>query len=167
MHQFTDAKGNTWHLTIDVATIKRVRSALGLYLPSLADNGGEPLRDLLNDYPRFIDVLFVLCQEQVEKKLPGPDADLEFGRCFWGDALEDAANSFVAALLDFFPDRKVRETLKKVVNKSKQLSAKLLEQVEQQLDQLNLDELAKTLSGSSGSAPACSASTQVPSPSAN
>ncbi|MGE3809127.1 MAG: hypothetical protein AB7K24_31065, partial [Gemmataceae bacterium] len=162
MHQFTDAKDRTWEIEIDVAVIKRVRDLTNVYLPSLADHGGEPLRDLLNDYPRFIDLLFAMCKDQAEKNLGSVDTDMEFGRGFSGDALEDASNAFVAALLDFFPDRRAREALKKVVAKSKQLSLKIVECVEQRLDSLDLDSLAQKLSESSGPAPASSGSTPVP-----
>ncbi|GIW81496.1 MAG: hypothetical protein KatS3mg105_3303 [Gemmatales bacterium] len=164
MRSFTDRKNRTWQIDIDVTAIKRVRGLTGVYLPELINDGGKPLNDLVQDIPKLVDVLYALCQDQVERA--GID-DEEFGRGFSGDALEKATEAFVEEIIDFFPNKQARESLRKLMKKSKEVSLLLLTKAEKQIDQLDLDSLAEKWMSSSGGLPASSASTQAPSPSGN
>jgi len=88
MRQFKDVKGREWSITIDVAAIRRVRTALGIDLMDLA--GGDLADKLLNDPVTLADVLAVLCE--------GMDPAALFGQ-----VLDDAATALLRELLDFFP----------------------------------------------------------------
>jgi len=162
MRPFKDAKGRTWELEINVWLVRRVRDYLGLNLYNLVDSQARPLGELLNDPARLVDVLFLLCRDQADTLNVTDEA---FGRSFSGDSLEDAADAFVAALLDFFPSRQGRATLQKVIDKSKAVEARMRELTEEKLESLTVESLAKKLSGLYGRAPDKSEPTPAPGPS--
>jgi hypothetical protein len=141
-------------VTINVANVKRVKNKLGLDLYGLIDRGAKPLGDLLGDPCMFVDVLFVLCEEQAGKARV---SDEEFGRAMAGDALELAGEAFVDALIDFFPNARVRDNLRKLTAAARKLTDLSLAKVEKKLSDLDLETLAEKLTNESGSLPASSA----------
>ena len=164
MHTFTDNAGRTWTITINVAAIKRVRGLLGIDLYKLVDDGFKPLADLIGDPVQLADVLFVLCKDEADARQV---TDEDFGRALYGDAITLAAEAFVEELVDFFPDARVRASLRKLVTAGKRVRDRLVDHAETLVDQIDPDREANRLIALSGSSPVSSASTQGPSLSAN
>lgn len=137
MHAFRDALGRSWELTIHVAGVKRVRALVGVDLYKLAEDGFRGLDELLRDPPRFVDVLYCLCQEQAARQAPPVD-DYGFGSGLGGDALYQAGQAFVDELCDFFPNPQIRENLRKVVQRARQVetavAARLARATDEQLE---------------------------------
>jgi hypothetical protein len=148
MHTFTDCKDRPWTVDLTVATLKRVREATGVNLYSLVDDG----------------VLYVLCEPQVKERSLSPE---DFGSGFRGDALEQAADAFVAELVDFFPNRRARDALAKVIGKGRETAAILMDRLEAQIHGIDPSSVAEKLSASSGASPDRSALTPAPAPSAS
>lgn len=159
MRSFTDAGGRVWELAITVGSARRARDKTGVHLYSLIDDGAKALGALFDDPIKFTEVVYYLCKESASLT---PD---DFCEAFTGDTLSAAADAFFEELVDFFPDPKARESLRKLKAKSKLLQVKLLEKTEANLDSLDLDSLAETMSASPGSSPGKLVSTPDPSPS--
>lgn len=127
---FKDNRGRSWIVSITANDLKRVRLATGIKLGSLTEDQLKPLAELLSDTEQFIDVLYLLCQEQAEK-IGASDAD--FGRAMVGDHIDDAATAFLRALADFSPSR-VRTTLLNLAEKGliavERLGAKAAKELE-------------------------------------
>jgi hypothetical protein len=176
MQTFTDNAGRTWTVLITVDGLKHVRQQLGIDLYKLIDHGCKPLGELIGDPVKLIDVLYVLCREAADK---AGISDEAFGRAMFGDAIFAASRAFQEALIDFFPDPRVRKALRELMAKGKILQDKLLEHGEKTLSAIDMEseitkaiaklekEQAATSSDLSGSLPAPSASTPGPSPSAS
>jgi hypothetical protein len=164
MHTFADNLGRTWYVAINVATIRRVRAALGVDLYAMVDDGMRELGRLVSDPVRLADVLYVLCKEDADAK---NISDEDFGRALGGDAITAAAEALVEELVDFFPEERSRAALRRVIAAGRQVRTKLLEHAETMLGELNVDSCASALISSYSSSRASSASTPAPSPSAS
>jgi|YNPBryunderm2012_1023409.scaffolds.fasta_scaffold15890_3 hypothetical protein len=164
MHTFADNAGRTWTITINVAMVKRVRSVLRVDLFKLLDDGARPLAELLSDPVQLADVLYCLCKEEAEKRNL---SDEDFGRALAGDAIGHAAEAFVDELIDFFPNARGRESLKKLITTSRALADKLLDHADKTISQIDPEAEASRWIGSFTSSPERSASTPGPSPSAS
>jgi hypothetical protein len=156
MHTFADNLGRTWYVTINVTTVRRVRAALDVDLYQLVDDGMQALGKLVADPVRLADVLYVLCQEDAEKQQV---SDEDFGRALGGDAITSAAEAFVEELVDFFPDERSRQALRRVIAAGREVRTKLLDHAETMLDELNPESCAKELISSWTSSRASSALT--------
>jgi hypothetical protein len=122
MRLFYDDQDRQWRLSINVATVKRVRRVFS--------EEGEPF-DLLdadlpiklaNDPALLADLLWELVD-----KSQHPDVTPEqFGEALGGDAIERASDAFVEELFDFFP--KGRRDLNRVIyRKIKKTQVALIE----------------------------------------
>ena len=164
MHSFRDTAGRTWTVAIHVAAVKRVRSLVAVDLYKLVDDGFQPLANLLGDPVQLVDVLYCLCQDEATSR---GLSDEDFGRALAGDAITQAAEAFVEELIDFFPDARIRATLRKVQTTGQRVRDRLLDHVETTLAGIDPDQMAARWIASSGNSPASSASTPTRSPSAN
>ncbi len=120
MHSFKDTADPpcTWTVEVNVSAIKRVRGLLKVDLLALVKDGFKPLGELLADPIRLVDVLYVLCMQEAADRFV---TDEQFGRLMAGDVLEQATQSFIAELCDFFPDAKVRASLRQLMEKGKKI----------------------------------------------
>lgn len=141
MRTFKDSAGRTWKIDINVAQVKRVKSALSLDLLGLVDDRMRPLEQLLSDPVKLVDLIYVLCSEQVEKD---GVSDEQFGRAMAGDVIEAAAEAFVGALSDFFPSRQ-RQALQLVMRKQTELKEVLATKGMQELESLDLEAAAQEI----------------------
>lgn len=164
MKTFRDNAGREWLVEVNGTTAKRVRGLLGVNLFALVDDGFAGLGRLLADPIDFLDVLYVLCKPEADAR---GISDEDFGRAMGGDALGAASDAFLAEYTDFFPDRRKREALRKVLSKGREVGEILLARAEAELDALDVASLATRSNGSSTASPASSASTPDPSPSAS
>jgi len=160
MHTFTDNAGRTWAITINVAAIKRVRGMLNVDLYKLVDDGFKPLGELIADPVQLADVLYCLCKDEADARNV---SDEDFGRALYGDAITLAAEAFVEELIDFFPDARAREGMRKLSAAGKKVKERLLDHAEKVLEQLDPEVEARKLIASFGSSPGSSESTPAPS----
>jgi len=151
MHVFTDATGRNWTITINVAALKKVKALVGVNLLELLDNNLEGLSELLSDVVKLVDILYVLCKDQADAL---GVSDEDFGRALGGDSLEQAVDAFLEELVDFFPNRRAREALRKMLSKGKTITEKAMQQALEKIEQIDIENEVKKLLNSSGTAPA-------------
>jgi len=164
MHTFTDNAGRVWTIAVNVATIKRVQGLLKVNLYKLLDDNFKGLGELLGDIIQLVDVLYCLCKEEAEARKV---SDEDFGRAMFGDAIHQATEAFLEELIDFFPDPKVRRSLRKIIAESRKVRGRMLDRAEQVLESFDADREANRLLSSYGIAPESSDSTPAPSRSGN
>lgn len=160
MKCFKDANGREWAVEINVGQAKRVRASLQVDLPALVAGRADGLGELLDDPIRLVDVLYVLCRDQAQK---AGISDEQFGCGLGGDTLAQATDALVESLVDFFPDPKRREVLRKLMAAARSIQAATLTELTERLD-ADPKFLLVASSGSSGVPPEFSASTPTPSP---
>jgi hypothetical protein len=164
MHVFRDNNGRDWCIEINVASVKRTKALMGVDLYGLVDARFEGLDKLLGNPCDLVDVLYCLVKAEADKR---GITDEDFGRGMGGDSLQRASDAFMAELIDFFPDPRVRAGLTKVLEKSRTLRNLLMDQMERDLDAMDLDSEARKLIDSSGRRPESSVSIPAHSRSAN
>jgi len=144
MKTFTDNSGRSWSITINVATIKRVRDLLGINLLEAAS--GELLDRLSEDPILLCDCIYVICKEQADSQ---KITDEDFGRCLGGDSLDGATSAFLEELVNFFPAGR-RQVLAKIITKMKaaenlatELATKRLEapELQRQIEKILKDSI--------------------------
>jgi ribosomal protein S7 len=151
MHVFTDATGRNWTITINVAALKKIKALTGVNLLELLDNNLEGLSALLSDVVKLVDILYVLCKDQADTL---GISDEDFGRALGGDSLEQAVDAFLEEFVDFFPNRRAREALRKMLSKGKTITEKAMQQALEKIEQVNIENEVMKLLNSSGTAPA-------------
>jgi hypothetical protein len=171
MQAFRDNAGRQWVVQINVTAVKRCRALLksderpaGVDLYGLVGDGFEGLGKLLADPVTLVDVLYILSDAAAAGV-----SDEDFGRAMGGDVIRHAADAFLAELVDFFPQAQ-REALKKVLEAARATETALaahLAEVAAGIDPAAIAagviaetrRKASASNGSSGNAPASSAST--------
>lgn len=173
MKTFTDNAGRTWNVEINVAAIKRVRGLTEVNLLDII--AGTLIEKLVRDPVLLCDVVYAICKPQADDK---QISDEEFGRAMAGDAIEHATAALLEELVSFCPSPRDRKNLGRVLEATRKVMDKARDVVEAKLDSgalekaaeralAELDELpaglpGQTPNGSSGSAPASSASIHPP-----
>jgi hypothetical protein len=116
--------GRTWEILINVGTLRRVRDgALKIDLLTVLDKDGTLAGQLSGDPILFGDVLWELCEPQAT----GVRIDrAAFDAMLYGDALGDAFDAMLSALVDFSPRPQARESMRKVLGASQAHLAKTL-----------------------------------------
>lgn len=145
MHVFADALGRRWQIAINVFAVKKVRAVLAVDLNTLLDDKMQGLSSLIRDPAKLCDVLYVLCETQAKELKV---SDEEFGRGLYGDVIGEATEAFVEELIDFFPDPKARESLRKIMATGRTMGRKLMEHGEKMIAQIDADVEAEKLMSS-------------------
>jgi hypothetical protein len=158
---FKDEAGRLWEVRVNVASIKRVKSLIGLDMYALIKDGLAPFRELIADPEKLVNVLYCLCKPQADAL---GVTDEQFGELMAGDVLFAAIDAFVESYADFTPDQKARATLRTAFQKAKQVQDLLIERAARGVASLDPEEIVRSLT-KSGESPESSESTLVPSPS--
>ena len=132
---FKDAAGRTWTVEITVDTIKRVRTVLDTDLLDAA--AGDLLRDLALDPVRVVDILYVILEEQTKDQ---GVSDTDFGKAMDGDVIDAAVDSFLDALINFFP-RRQRAIMREVLDKATLLQDRVLAAVQKRTQGPELEKV--------------------------
>ena len=146
MKTFTDSKGRTWEVELNIRQMKRVRDTLGIDLVNVisANKDGSVSTDTLervaNDPILLVDILWVLCEGQAK---PAGVTDDDFGSSLAGDSIEEATRAFLDELVDFFPGAR-RLFLKKAVDLARKFETENLEVLEKALASPEFEERLKT-----------------------
>lgn len=126
MARFVDLKNRTWNLAIDGSHVLAAKRTFGVNLPGLLAQDNRPLIELTADYEKFVGVLWLLLEEQIDKA--GIDEN-EFVRGLAGDALGNAINAFIEALIDFFPTAEQRSAIRELWTLSKMTGLNAMEAI--------------------------------------
>jgi hypothetical protein len=114
-----------WNIEINVAAVRRVRDLCKVDLMAILDVGGDLFMRLESDPVLLVDVLCVLCMQQLdEKKLTQED----FGRRLAGDAIDSATTAFLEELVSFFPARR-RTVLAAMLKKANQIAEQMTRRI--------------------------------------
>jgi len=140
MKTFNDNAGRTWTITINVDSIKRVKSLLDVNLMEVVD--GKLLERLAGDPILLCDVIYAVCKSEADAK---SISDEDFGRAMAGDAIDLATTALLEELVDFFPQGR-RNLLRKALAKLKKLESMAIEAAQMRLDSQELEQrMAKEL----------------------
>lgn len=112
---FRDSENRVWHLSLTAWHLKTVRERTGVDLGKLLNDGLKPFHALVSDPITFVDVLWILCEEQAKA---ANVTDEDFGRSLAGDPVEEAGRAFEAAYLLFCPSR-TRKILTPLLEKAR------------------------------------------------
>lgn len=134
MATFKDRNGDTWTLDVHIGTLRTVKQRLNIDLLNVM--GTNLLQELAGDPENLVDVLYVLCSQQCDER---GKSDMEFGRLLVGDAIEDAMNALVGALIDFFPKRQ-REMLRKIWTKVQAAESQQMTMLDRKLADTRMDQ---------------------------
>ena len=121
MKSFTDNVGRVWTLSVNVATIKRVRALCNVDLNSIVeiDENNNPsaklLEQLSTDPVLLVDVLYAVCKNECDAKNV---SDEDFGAAMSGDVIDYATTALLDEIIDFFPEAK-RLAFKKILSASR------------------------------------------------
>jgi len=115
MPSFTDNQGRAWRLDLNITAIKRVKSLTEVDL--LDDAYGDTLVELGQDVIKLVDCLYAIVKPQADA-LSVTDED--FGEALAGDVINDATNSFIASLVEFFPSEKKRQAFRAIWEKTQE-----------------------------------------------
>jgi hypothetical protein len=136
MSTFTDKDGKDWSLELTVGIVKRIRNRHQLDIVAL-DKGA--LEQLATDPMLLADVLFVICEEEVKSREMSAE---EFALALGGNAIDDATNALVEAIIDFFPRRR-RPLLRQARAKLDQLEKIQDQELAKMVETANFKEAAK------------------------
>ncbi len=165
-----DAKGRDWNLSVDIASLKRVRDVCDLDLVNLAASN---VIEKLHDDPVLVaGVVYVILKPQLDAKGMTEES---FCEGLAGGELDDMTKALFEDLIDFFPGRRGR-LFKKAMAKVMKAVDKGLDVIDKRIDTLDvegpvvaevtkgLEKLKKPVTSgkSSGEPPASSASTPDP-----
>lgn len=118
MASFKDLAGRTWPVVITVDVARRLRDRLKVDV--LTEKLPELFARVLGDLILLCDVLFVIVERDAEKLKV---TDEGFGSAMGGSALEEGADAFMQALVDFIPSPRERERVGRVITAVKSAAA--------------------------------------------
>ena len=146
MKTFTDNKGRTWEVALNIRQMKRVRDVLGVDLVnviSATKDGGvstDTLERVANDPILLVDILWVLCENQAKE---AGISDEDFGYSLAGESVEEATRAFLDELVDFFPGAR-RLYLRKAVDIARKYERESAEVLQKVLESPEFEERLKT-----------------------
>jgi len=151
MRTFHDNAGRNWTVTLNVATLKRIRALTSIDLINIIslDEHRKPNVELLErlseDPILLVDVLYAACKPEADAQNV---TDEQFGAAMAGDAIEHATNALLEELVSFFPDPK-RKVLQKILDANRRFGETLKRKVEAELNTLDakIDQEVARLSG--------------------
>ena len=156
MKTFTDNADRTWTVTINVDSVKRVRTLVQVNLLDVLDDGCKLLAELHDDPVLLVDVLYCICKPEADAQNV---TDEEFGRAMSGDAILQASTALLEELSDFFPNARQRAAMKELLRKTNTVVERLLDHAETTIAELDPESVAQTAIASFGNSPESSAST--------
>lgn len=150
MKTFSDNAGRTWTVTVNVDTVKRVKSLLNVNLLEAVE--GKLLERLICDPVLLCDVIYAVCKPQADAQNV---SDENFGKAMAGDSIELATTALLEELCDFFPQAR-RALLRKALGKLRKLESMALTVAEQRLDSPELEKKMQAALNEAGGSPGSS-----------
>lgn len=138
MGSFTDNAGTVWNIKITYSDVERVKNhVLGadgkpLDLFDIAERGD--FSGISGSVRKVIEVVFWLCyskiSEQSGKTVPQECMDW-FGERIGGDEIVAMVEAWEAAILNFIPNRQIRQAVKNVAEKQRALQTAIFQKAEE------------------------------------
>ena len=129
MHAFVDNQTRTWKIRIDVNAIRLLRTQLGIDLNQVLHDKSM-IRDIANDVVQLVDMLYLLVKEQCDAQQVTAES---FGAALVGEAIEEASEAFIKALIDFFPQSR-RRVLQAALEAAKEGQTLVMEKIDQAIE---------------------------------
>lgn len=126
MSCFTDTKGRSWEVKINIGVLKRIKSLTGI---DLLDAETGILSSNLSSPVIVCDILFATVKPQADSI---GVSDIDFGESMNGEILEKAQELLYIETANFFPKPR-REIMMALLGKSKEISEKVLKEVQDTL----------------------------------
>ena len=126
MPNFTDTRGDSWAVNLEVAALKRVAAYTDFDLLNLLDDKLTGLSQLYDNPIKLVEILYAICEPQIADRGLSDD---EFGQRFAGDVLRAGADALVEATATFYQNPKQGRVLREI-------RAKVASGVEYHLDKL-------------------------------
>jgi len=168
MSSFRDTTGRAWSFDVNVTTIKRVRSMLGVNLLDLASP--EKSKDVSEQFedPIFVvDVLYCLCKDQADAQAVSDEA---FGEALDIDAIESASDALLEGVIDFF-QKSIRPAYRKVLDATRRVRLKqqkrLAELMSDPTFEATIDKEVERILGNGRSESSSDATNSLESPESN
>ena len=156
MKTFNDNEGRMWTVAVNIATVKRVKSLLGVNLMDAIE--GKLIEKLATDPVLLCDVIYAVCKPEADETNV---SDEQFGKAMAGDAIEHATVALLEELVDFFPEAK-RLVLRKALTKFQMVEKLAIETANKYLDspemEKRIETALKNITDSSGNSPESSES---------
>jgi hypothetical protein len=109
MAKFIDGEERDWNVTLNVGLIEDIQEKLGIDIDMLLKKP-EALADTLFDTPkRFVQLMYLICEKEIEERKLSPR---DFGILFDRETIDKAVNSFLEAVVTFYPRSAVGGVLK-------------------------------------------------------
>ena len=138
MRTFADNAGRTWTVAINVDAVKRVRHLAGVNLLEIVE--GTLIEKLIRDPVLLCDVVYAACKPEADAR---GITDEEFGRSMAGDAIEQATAALLEDLVGFFPSRKDRENLTRVLATTRRVMDRARDLIARRLDSGAIEQAAE------------------------
>lgn len=135
INQFQDAQNRNWVVRVTVNTMRSVRDNLGIDLADTLDPSKDVVDRLTDDPILMMDVVYLCCKPQMD----GMNVTVEdFSDSLTGEAIEQASQALIDAIIDFFPRSKtqiIRESLAMRDRMVKRLRKKALKGLKEVTDE--------------------------------
>lgn len=146
MAKFTDSKGTSWRLDLNVGLLEDAKKETGIDLDSITDDANKLAGLILSNPRKLVEFLYVLCEEQIVES--GLDAK-EFGRRFNRETLDRAGDALVEAIVDFYPrssaGKVIRENLPRLLaDMDQRIGEATKKSIDQQLLKSHTDMLGQS-----------------------
>lgn len=150
MHSFTDKTGQDWAIELTVGTMEEVKDALKIDLFDPVSEDVQLIADLAPIAPKnirlFIDMLFVLCEEQCKERSTEEKSTAElskqFGMQLGADALKGAYEAFYKEWESFFQSLGRRD-MAEAISRMNELIQEGVQEVVDKIKEITLEELKK------------------------
>lgn len=142
LSKFNDRNGDEWEVTLTVASLRRVTAQTKFPLLSLLDKKMEGLAKLYDDPETLVQILFAICEPEIEARGMEPEA---FGECFSGDSILEAVKALIEAVADFYPDPKQRKILSTMHSKIETGVTHHLSRVETMVDEVTDEQIMEAI----------------------
>ncbi|MEO2045206.1 MAG: hypothetical protein ABGX16_01365 [Pirellulales bacterium] len=133
MAAFTDRKGNSWVIDVNTTSLKKLKTH-GYDISETVEDGSIITR-MMEDPIFLVDLIYVLCQDQAEKR---SISDEQFGEMVGrGDIIGPATEALVEELTLFFRSR--GQVMDKAMSKFLSLQGKMVEEAKRKIDSVDED----------------------------
>lgn len=134
---FTDAAGETWTIEISVDEIRQLRKEINVDLLALLDDNGTLLRKLAADPILLVDVISILCTDQIKRRQLDERA---FAKRLVGAGLEAALDCLIEAIANFTPPRQ-GAVIRQMWAKTKELDQRAMTHLTKKLHSPDLTKM--------------------------
>lgn len=133
-HQFADTRSRPWTIALNVHTVEQIRDQLNL---DLLEPTPELMQRLAVDPVQLVGVLAVALADDLTAADETPEG---FARSLGGDAIDDATDAFLQALVNF-SRRHQRPALQKALDRTRKAEEQMYQAAEKTLSSPRTDEM--------------------------